>query len=160
MDKTRSTDGRVDWLRLARLAGGAAFLIAASNPSLSDLIANRREHMAEMNSAMLELGQQIAGGRASRAVVVAQADRIATLAPSIPSWFRRGSGIESGLETAALPAIWQKSPDFVARAAGLAAAARGLQTLARRGSAADVAAQARAVDRACVACHRDFRLPD
>lgn len=153
-------DGRPNRVRLAQLIIGAGLVIAATSPSLADLIARRRMHMIEMNGAMLELGKQIAGRRPDRAAVTAQADRIAAFAPAIPGWFRRGSGIESGLETAALPAIWQNPRAFVGKASALAAAAHRLQELARRGDMAGVAAQARAVDQACVACHRDFRLPD
>lgn len=134
--------------------------VASAPPNISAVVLNRRTHMAEMNGAMLEIGRQTASRRPDRASIGMQAGRIATLAPTIPAWFPRGSGIESGRLTAALPAIWQRPQDFSRRATALATAARSLQGLTKAGSPAALTAQARSVDQVCVACHRSFRIPE
>ena len=146
----------------ARLAGAALLVIGSgvATASTADFITKRRLHMAEMNGAMLNLGKQIADAHPNRAIISAAAAKIAGFAPAIPTWFRKGSGIESGFETEALPVIWQAPQDFTRRALDLQAAARRLQSLARSGDIAAVSAQAKVVDQACVRCHRDFRLPN
>jgi len=146
--------------RTLSLVAVSGLIAAAAGHPMADYVSNRRMHMIEMNQAMLDIGRQVGSRRPDRTALSSRAARIAILARAMPGSFRKGSGIESGQPTAALPAIWVRPRVFVGRAFALANAAQKLQSLARNGSVVTLAAQARILDQACVACHREFRVPE
>lgn len=66
-----------------------------------------------------------------------------------------GPDTKTGADTAALPAIWSKNSEFVARFDKLAAAAKTAQAAATSKEA--LATQARAVGANCGGCHKEYR---
>jgi len=81
---------------------------------------------------------------------------IVSWAKQIPLAFPKGS--ETGHDTKAKPEIWSDSAGFAKDANALTAAAEKLEMLAKADDASGVADQLKVVDRACVACHRGYRV--
>jgi cytochrome c556 len=71
--------------------------------------------------------------------------------------FPRGSGPESGVKTAALPAIWEKMGDFGTALKALNDAAENVLKLARANDEAGFKANFASIGRACGGCHEPFR---
>lgn len=71
--------------------------------------------------------------------------------------FPQGSGQGAGVQTAALPAIWEKWADFQAAAKAQTDAANTLLALARANDEAGFKAGFGAMGRACGGCHEPFR---
>ncbi len=70
-----------------------------------------------------------------------------------------GSSIESGMETRALPAIWESGSDIGEKAAALSEAISGLQAAAGT-DLASLRGAIGPVGKACGSCHEDFRQSD
>jgi len=76
-----------------------------------------------------------------------------------PALFPEGSGAGPGIETRALPAIWQNRQAFEAAAAGLNTAAGQLLQLAQANQEAAFRAAFPSIGQACGTCHTPFRAP-
>ena len=81
---------------------------------------------------------------------------IVSWAKQIPLVFPKGS--DTGHDTKAMPEIWSDGAGFAKDANALATAAEKLEMLAKANDASGVADQLKVVDRACVACHRSYRV--
>jgi cytochrome c556 len=82
---------------------------------------------------------------------------VADLASQLPGWFPAGSGAESGIETAALPAIWEKPEEFRKAAASFDARAKALVTATTGTDIAAIRTAATELGGTCKACHDQFR---
>ena len=106
------------------------------------------------------LGDQIKSGAPDKAIVKAEAAKIAAAAQAIPTWFPPGSGPESGAKTQARPIVWTDPADFTARRDKLAAAVATLNTAAAAGDMAGVTVAFHPTLAACKGCHDKFKAPD
>jgi cytochrome c556 len=113
----------------------------------------RMDAMESMSKAMKAIRRCVEGNR-NIAVLQAEVDRIRELAIRIPQWFPPGSDAKP---TDALPAIWQRWPDFQERAAQLEQESARLAAMAASGDFKSIAAQFRVVGQTCSACHADYR---
>jgi len=81
-------------------------------------------------------------------------------AARVPALFPPGSGPEAGIETYALPSIWQRKPEFDAFAQALNARASALLALAQANNEAGFRQGFATFYReTCVACHVPFGAP-
>jgi cytochrome c556 len=117
----------------------------------------RIAHYKEIGKAAKAIKDELDQSQPNLATVSANARAIEALAAQIPSWFPSGTGEQPGVKTEALPIIWQQSPLFRQRAAGLGGAAGGLAVAAGTGNVAATQAAANKVGGACKACHDTFR---
>lgn len=135
---------------------GAAFAQTAAQKA----VAARQENYKQLGSAFKTINDELKSGSPNMAAIGAAASKMNDLAVKVPGWFPKGSGVESGAKTRALPAIWSD-------AAGFAAAERKLQTetakLAQVASAGDLSAlraQVKATGGTCKSCHDTYRAPE
>ncbi|HEY5107529.1 MAG TPA: cytochrome c [Caulobacteraceae bacterium] len=142
---------------LAAMAGAVALTAGATG---LDALKDRQAHMKGLGAAAKALGEQFHSGAPDKAVVKLQADRIFVAAKAMDAWFPRGSGVEAGAKTRALPAIWTDPAGFVEAQKRLFVAAEALDAAADSGDMAAVGAQMRPVGEACKGCHDKFREPD
>ena len=147
MALTKSTVGL-----LALVLGTAAI---AATPA--DIVTARQANYKQIGKASKAIADQLRSPESSIATIQANAQILDSLAPKLPGWFPKGSGPESGVKTAALPAIWEKKADFRKAAATFAAAARTLRTAAARGDLAQVKTAFPAVGSSCKGCHESFK---
>ncbi len=116
----------------------ASALLATANQ------ADRRAAMKQVAGA----AKAISGGTD----VSANAQLIVDLAGQIPVLFEAN---EVTGNSKALPAIWENYPDFIVKAADLAAAAQAVADAQAAGG--DVATAAKAMGASCGACHKSYK---
>lgn len=104
----------------------------------------------------------ILGGEAGDASHIAgHATALASLAETLPDIFADGTGPDSGVETRALPAIWDDQAKFMEVVAATQAEATKLAEVAAGGDMAAIGAQAGALGKnGCGACHQSFRAAE
>ena len=141
--------------------GSAAFgqlMAAAPDPvAVQKVVDARVAHYKEIGKAAKGIKDELAGSQPNLSTVRASAAVIEALAKQIPGWFPNGSGAQPGVKTEALPTIWQQTPLFRQRAAGLAGAAHQISVAAATGNVEATRAAAGHLGDACKACHDTFR---
>jgi cytochrome c556 len=147
-------------ISIAALAAGAVILVAAAvDPKVA--IPARQAHMKQVGKAFKAINDQLHAATPDAAVVAANSRALADLAPQVPSWFPRGSGLEAGIKTAAKAEIWAQPDDFKAKAAALAVATANLAAVAAHSSdVATLTPAVRQVGGACKACHTTYKVAD
>jgi cytochrome c556 len=127
----------------------------AATPAES--VAARQNNFKQMGRAQKAISDELKKPAPDIAAIRASSQVLGGLAPNVNRWFPRGSGVESGAKTGALPVIWQQPAQFNARGHQLANAVRGLQRAAASGDVNQVRAAAPAVGGACKSCHDTFK---
>src|ERR1700712_4891700 len=125
----------------------------------AETVAARQNNFKQIGRAQKAISDELKKPSPDIALIRTSTQVLAGLAPQVHHWFPRGSGVESGAKTGALPAIWQQTPLFNTRAAQFATAARGLQRAAASGNADQIKAAFPAVGGACKGCHDTFKGP-
>ncbi|MFN3523896.1 MAG: c-type cytochrome [Phenylobacterium sp.] len=141
---------------LVAATAGAAFAQSAAQKA----VAARQEQYKQLGAAFKTINDELKAGSPDMAAIGAAAGKMNTLAGKIPGWFPKGSGVESGAKTRALPAIWSDAAGFAAAQRGFQAETAKLQKVAAAGDLAGVRAQARAVGGGCKSCHDKYRAPE
>ncbi len=92
--------------------------------------------------------------------IAGHATALASLSTMLPDIFADGTGPESGIETRALPAIWDDQAKFNEVLAAVQAEAAKLAEVAASGDMDAIGAQVGALGQnGCGACHQSFRAP-
>lgn len=148
-------------MRPNKFAIAAVGLLAMASAAIAatptQIIAARQQGYKDIGRAMKALMDTLRSPTPSTTVARSSAQTILATAPHIKGWFPVGSGPEAGVKTAALPAIWQRKPEFDKDADNLVAAARMLDAAAASGNIAAVRDAAGKLGGSCKACHTDFR---
>ena len=140
--------------------GVVAFGGAAIAASASDTIAARQANFKQLGKGMKAVMGELKGDAPSVDAIKAGAALIDAAAPKVAGGFPKGTGPEAGVKTEALPAIWEKGPEFKADADKLVAAAQALKLAAAAGDLARIKPAAMALGGACKGCHETFRQRD
>lgn len=117
----------------------------------------RQKNLKDLGGAMKTVGDQMKSGAPSLDEIRPAVQVIKTHAADIGNWFPVGTGPESGIETEALPKIWEDQPGFQAAAQKLAEEANKLSDVATGDDLAAIGAQVGATGGACKNCHDNFR---
>lgn len=149
-------------------AAAAAVHNAAAKSDLAPLdkaaavqmIKDRHEKYHRIGKAMKDSKRAIDASPADFATIRASAATIAELAPQVPSWFPKGTGMDSGNKTGAKPDIWGKPDEFAARAKDLNTAAQAFDAAAKSGDIGQVKSAFGNLGKSCKACHDQFRAED
>ena len=143
---------------LCTLAFGNA---SASDPqgssSPQSLIETRQVTFKKMGAAMKAIVEQLKSDTPDNAKMQAAAQVIGSGAEQVPAWFPAGSGPEAGIDTDALPYLWQERAKFDSIANRLIPETKTLATALSGKDAAAVRAQVKVVGEVCSSCHRSFR---
>lgn len=123
----------------------------------AEIVTARQTNFKQMGRAQKAISDELKKPSPNIAAIRMGAQTLARLAPNVNRWFPRGSGLESGAKTAALPAIWQQAGQFNGRAGQFVNAANGLQRAAASGNLNQVKAAFPAVGGACKGCHDTFK---
>lgn len=131
---------------------------AAPDPAAVQKVVDARvAKYKQIGKANKVIKDELAQSQPNLANVQANARVIEALARQIPSWFPHGSGQQPGVNSEALPMIWQQVPTFRQRAAGLAGAAHQVAAISGTGNIDATKAAATNIGLACKACHDTFR---
>lgn len=125
----------------------------------AETVAARQNNFKQMGRAQKAISDELKKPSPDLAVIRTSTQALAGLAPNVHRWFPRGTGVESGAKTGALPAIWQQTAQFNNHAGQLTNAARGLQRAAASGNVDQIKAAFPAVGGACKGCHDTFKGP-
>jgi cytochrome c556 len=143
---------------LAAVACGA--IIAEAQTGAAQAVTARKDLMRSQGRAVASLQPMLRNEQPwNQQTAVAAMTTLQQTSQQIPSVFPEGSGAGPGIETRALPAIWQNRQAFEATAASLNTAATQLLQLAQANQEAAFRAAFPAVGQACGACHTTFRAP-
>jgi cytochrome c556 len=119
----------------------------------------RHEAMEGLGKAMKALHRELESGKPDINVVRQQTATMANAAPKIPNLFPEGTGPDVG-KTRAKPEIWTQHDQFLRKAKDFQSSAQVIDAAARSGDLNKVMASHDAVDKACKACHDQFRAPE
>lgn len=144
------------------IAAAAAILlpataVLAANPA--DTIKARQENFKAMGKAMKAIGDELKSPTPNLAVISAGAKDLNSAAVNVGKFFPKGTGVESGQKTDALPAIWAKPADFNAANGKLVGASKALLAASASGNIDQVKASVGGVGGSCKGCHDNFRKP-
>ena len=157
----RITSGRLIGLAVAgalAVSGtGAAFAQNAAQSAAQKAVTARQEGYKGLGAAFKTVNDELRAGSPDVAAIRAAAGRMNSFAARAPSLFPKGSGVESGAKTDALPVIWSDAAGFAAAQRALQTETAKLQTAAASGDLDAVRAQARVVGGTCKACHDKYR---
>ncbi len=134
----------------------SVFVWAQSNVPAAKTIEDRQENLETIGDSFKIIRDQLRGDKDVTAITKA-AETINGLAPQLHTWFPAGTGPETGIETEALPVIWEKNADFNAAADRLVTEAGNMLAAAKTGDLAKVGGGVRGLGGACKNCHDNFR---
>ena len=145
-------------MKLFLVAAIAAFPVLAHADAAEDALEARQGFMKMLSINMGALAGMAKGEIAYDAAAATTAgNNIEALTKyTVPALFIEGTSPDDGVETEALPAIWENSEDFAAKYAALGEAAMGAGAAAGGGQEA-VGPVVQQLGEACKACHDDYR---
>ncbi|BBK31746.1 cytochrome c556 [Stella humosa] len=136
---------------------GVGLMAEAQQRPPADIIAARQQAMKTLGAEMKGIGDAAKAGSITKEDASARASKINEIANQMVSWFPAGTGPESGVKTAALPAIWEKPADYKAAIDRFAGESAKLVAAANTGNAATIAAAQGEVGKSCGGCHQIAR---
>jgi cytochrome c556 len=145
-----------------RISALAALLIATSaglalaHEGAVGIAKERMDAMERMDDIAKAVARKISNNR-NLASIADDAAKIRATLDKVPTLFPEGSG--TGV-TMAKPEIWQSWDQFRARAAKAGEEADKLSAMASGGDPKAIRTQFMALERACTACHNDFRAKE
>lgn len=141
-------------------AAEAAGATLPNGMTVSEQIEARQGQLKKLGSAFKTISDQTKAGEPDMAAIQAAAASAVAETASMKDWFPEGTGPDSGVETDALPAIWESPEDFDAKVDDFTAAVTELKTAAEGGDLETIIAAFRATGGSCKACHDKYRLDD
>ena len=141
----------------AAMLCGVAF---AQRPNAAGTIQARQGHYKQMAAALKGISDQLRSGSPDLAQIRPRAAMLADRSVRVLAWFPHGTGPEAGVRTRAKPEIWSNPAGFRHAGATFVVAARALSSAAQAGDMARIRAALPPVQRACAACHDNFRGPE
>ncbi|MDJ0920746.1 MAG: cytochrome c [Henriciella sp.] len=103
---------------------------------------------------------ELQSGSADITAVQTAAAALPEVSAGMADWFPVGTGPDSGVETEALPVIWDESEDFATKVSDYETAIAALNVAAEAGDVEAISSAVQAVGGTCGACHDKFRLDD
>jgi cytochrome c556 len=133
---------------------------AALADDIDQYIDNRISNYREMGAAFKAVNDQLKTPAPNISTIRQSSKIISNVGAHQYSWFKPGSGPESGAKTKALPAIWDTPEKFKAAQDAFRAQADLFAAAAASGDPKRITASAKTLGAACSACHRSFRRDD
>ncbi len=144
--------------RGSAVAIGAVVLLAVAAVAEEGMIDYRKDVMLSMAAHLSALTELVAGGlELDERHVEAQATSLGLNAQLVSSLFPPESA--EG-DTSALPGIWQRPEQFLARAEAAEREGRNLVAAAESGDREFMVQSLKRLADACRSCHRDFRFEE
>lgn len=138
------------------LSGAAS----AQGDAAEKAVSARQAGFKQIGASFKAVNDELKRGKPDMAAVATAAGRLHGHAAQVPTWFPRGSGVESGAKTAARAEVWSDAAGFADAAANLKAQTDRLVALAKAGDAAPTRKQGAQVGAACKTCHTKYREAD
>lgn len=141
--------------------------VAAPPPVVAPVAAPGPEKIIKYRELVMEgvakhmgaMGLVVKGEVDRKQDLVAHAEALAALAPTIPALFPAGTGPEAG-KTEAKPEVWTKWAEFEAANVTFVTESQKLVEVAKGGDFEAFKVQYGAVGKSCGGCHDGFRVDD
>jgi cytochrome c556 len=148
----------------AAVAGGGAFAHEHMGPMPSAPGAKaaylRHQNFKQQGAAFKAINDELKKANPSKTLIATNATKLQALTTQLPTWFPKGSGVESGFKTDAKPEVWSDAAGFAAAANRLQVESGKLQEVAGTGDFAAIKTQVKATGGACKGCHDKYRVPE
>lgn len=143
---------------LAKLSSGQAAAAAPADAAAAQIVIETRQAgFKKMGAAMKSIVEQSKTDAPDKARMAAAAQVIDSYTADISGWFPAGSGPEAGVDTDALPYIWEARAKFDSITGQLGPEAKNLQTALSGDDLAAIRAQVKTLSGVCSTCHRSYR---
>jgi len=144
------------------LYGVLAFALAGCSAEQPDtpesrMIEARQSNFRVMKEANDAMKKEAESADPKRAVFQESASTLSERVARIHEGFPEGTGPEAGVDTEALPAIWQRRPEFVAATNKMKRVLQQFSETAAQGDVQAIRAGVETVGAACRECHQQFR---
>jgi len=134
--------------------------VLSNGRTVAEQIALRQDQYEQIGGAFKTIRDELEASSPDIATIQTAAANLPELGTGMGDWFPQGTGPESGVETEALPTIWETPEDFAQKVADFQAAAASIDTAAQSGDLAAIAAAVQPFGGTCKACHDNYRLDD
>ncbi len=138
----------------------AATVQLPNGMTIKEQIEARQGQLEKVGDAFKAISDQLKAGSPNIAIIQEAAAAVPEATQGMADWWPEDSGPESGVETDALPAIWENMADFQEKVGNMQEAAANLNTAAQGGDMAAIGEAFKATGGTCKACHDDYRLDD
>ena len=128
----------------------------ATREAALKLMHDRHEGMEEVGKTNKAISQALKSDLPDLAVIRTSAAKLVDLAQQSSGWFPPGTGPDIG-KTRALPAIWEKPADFVAKDRDFLKAAQAFAAAAQGTDLAAFRAAHAGLGKTCKSCHDSYR---
>lgn len=148
-----------NWGKTLLAAGLAMAVLGAgmtTNTAIADPLKDRKAAMKSISKANKVI-KGYTKGKGDLKQAVAAANKIASIAKTLPAMFPAGSGKGYGKTTRSKPAIWTDWKNFEKANNALVMAASRFSSRSSMGTAATMKASAGAIGKSCGGCHKLFR---
>lgn len=135
-------------------------MVLDNGMSVKVTIETRQENLKEMGGAMKTISDQLKLEQPDVDAIYASAQIIEGHSANIGEWFPAGTGPDSGVETDALPNIWESPDDFSGAVARFQNAAPAFEDIAVTRDLDAIRGGMPSLGGACKNCHDQFRADD
>jgi cytochrome c556 len=132
-------------------------LLAAGLASAEDVVQTRQSGFKKMGAAMKVIAEQLKSDAPDLVRIASAAQTVSAGAHEQPSWFPSGSGPKPGVETDALPHIWEDTAKFSALSSQLGVESSNFATAVASNDIAAVRTRFKVLADVCSGCHKSFR---
>ena len=139
---------------------GAADAVLENGMTVGELIELRQEKFEDLGGTFRAINQELRASEPDLAKLQEAAASVPGITEGIADWFPEGTGPEAGVETEALPTIWETPEDYATKIADYVAAADALAEAAAQDDIEVIRAAVQATGATCGACHDVYRVDD
>ncbi|ASK89496.1 c-type cytochrome [Sphingorhabdus sp. SMR4y] len=132
----------------------------ANGLTVKEQIETRQAQLKKIGKAFKAISDQLKASSPDLVQIQTAAAAVPKETANMVDWFPEGTGPESGVETEALPIIWEDKADFNDKVTAMQDAAAKLETVAQSGDVTAIAAAFQTTGGTCKACHDKYRLDD
>ncbi|MEO7773581.1 MAG: cytochrome c [Steroidobacteraceae bacterium] len=137
---------------------GAVAMNAAMAATPAETIKVRHQGMKDLGGAMKTINDQLKTDAPNAAAIKGAGVKVKAAVDGMPNWFPKGTGPETGVETAAKPEIWSDAADFAEKMKAFQAEGGKIVSLADAGDVEGLRTQVKTAGKACGNCHDKNRV--
>jgi cytochrome c556 len=134
--------------------------VGATSPAATpaQIIKSRKEGLKAIGDAMKTIKDQLIADKPDAGAIKAAGAKVSSASSNFDTWFPKGTGPETGVETDAKPEIWAHPEDFTEKTRAFQAETAKLVAMTDAGKLNGLRDEARKVGKTCAACHNSYRV--
>jgi cytochrome c556 len=144
----------------SEVAPAAEEVVLENGMTPKEQIELRQGQLKKLGKAFKTISDGLKASEPDVAAIQAAAASVPVETAGMADWFPAGTGPEAGVETEALPAIWDEADLFAEKVADFQTAAAALAAAGETGDMAAIGAAFATTGGTCKSCHETFRADD